>query len=372
MTLLYGAVICASGVALVTIASPLVPGMGQRQEYDGPAQPGPGAVPAGHRIPFAGTRVFWEDVAGLAIIAVVSLTAGWLIAGRFIRPLRAIITTARDISASNLHRRLGARGRGDEFTELGQTLDDLFGRLEAAFLAQRHFIANASHELRTPLSAGRALLQVAITDPEPTVDTLRATCQKLIELGDQQERLIAALLALAGSQRGIGRLAPVDLADVTREVLLARQDRAERHGIRLRTALSAAPVTGDPSLVESLVANLVDNAIRHNQPGGQVEISTALTPAGAALSVGNTGTPVPPDAVADLFQPFRQLGTQRTRRSGGYGLGLAIVRAIADAHAATLTARARPHGGLDMEVVFPAEPPPNRPAPVDGTASAHT
>jgi signal transduction histidine kinase len=320
--------------------------------------------------------VFWNDVVVLVIMAVLSLAAGWLIAGRFVRPLCAIITTARDISASNLHRRLGVRGRSDEFTELGQTLDDLFGRLEASFQAQRHFIANASHELRTPLTAGRALLQVALADPEPTVETLQATCEELVELGDQQERLISALLALASSQRGIGQLECLDLADIAGDALLARQEEAKRHGIHLRAALAAAPVTADPSLAESLVANLIDNAIRHNLPGGQAEISTALTTAGAVVSVSNTGTLVPPDAVQDLFQPFRQLGTQRTRHGEGYGLGLAIVRAIAGAHGATLTAKARPEGGLDIEVSFsehggPCAPlaPPAVPRPIRKAAS---
>ena len=356
MTLLYGAVICASVIALLGVTQLLAPGLLVHgvQKAEGPRVPG--AVTAGPptRVPLTiGPSAFWSIVVAFAVMAVLSLAAGWLIAGRFVRPLRAIITTARDISASNLHRRLGVRGRGDEFTELGQTLDDLFGRLEASFQAQRHFIANASHELRTPLSAGRALLQVALTDPEPTVETLRATCQELVELGDQQERLIAALLALASSQRGIGRLECLDLADITQDVVLGRQDEAERHGIHLSAALPAAPVTADPSLAESLVANLLDNAIRHNLPGGQAEISTELTTAGAAITVSNTGTLIQPDAVEDLFQPFRQLGTQRTRRGEGHGLGLAIVRAIADAHGAALTAHARPAGGLDIKVTFP-------------------
>jgi signal transduction histidine kinase len=356
MTLLYGAVICASGVALLGVTQLLAPGLFQRgvQKAGGPGLPG--AVTAGHptRVPLTvGSAVFWNDVVALVVMAVFSLAAGWLIAGRFVRPLRAIITTARDISASNLHRRLGVRGGGDELTELGQTLDDLFARLEASFQAQRHFIANASHELRTPLTAGRALLQVAIADPEPTVETLRATCEELVELGDQQERLISALLALASSQRGIGQLERLDLADIAGDALLARQEEAERHGIHLRAALAAASVTADPSLAESLLANLIDNAIRHNLPGGQAEVSTALTAAGAVVSVSNTGTLVPPDAVQDLFQPFRQLGTQRTRHGEGHGLGLAIVRAIADAHGAALAARARPAGGLDVEVTFP-------------------
>jgi signal transduction histidine kinase len=297
-----------------------------------------------------------QNPAGVAMVGVMvalALGVGWLVAGRLVRPLRAITASARDISASNLHRRLGLRGHDDEFTELGQTLDDLFARLEASFDSQRHFIANASHELRTPLTAGRALLQVAIADPEPSIQGLRATCEELVELSDQQERLIAALLTLANSQRGLGRPEPLDLADITGNVLLARQAEAERRGIRLSAALAAAPATGDASLAESLVANLVDNAIRHNLPGGQAEITTALTAAGAVLSVSNTGALIPPGEVEDLFQPFRQLGTQRIRHGEGHGLGLAIVRAIADAHGAALTARPRPGGGLAIEVVFP-------------------
>ena len=356
MTLLYGAVICASGVALLGVTQLLAPGLLEHgvQKAGGPGLPG--AVTAGPptRVPLTvGPSAVWSIVVAFAIMAVLSVAAGWLIAGRFVRPLRSIITTARDISASNLHRRLGLRGRGDEFTELGETLDDLFARLEASFESQRNFIANASHELRTPLSAGRVLLQVAIADPEPSVQALRSTCQELVELGDRQERLIAALLTLANSQRGIDHPEPLDLADITRDVVLARSGDAERHGIRLTTELAPAPATGDPRLAESLVANLVDNAIRHNRPGGQADITTAVTTAGAVVKVSNTGTLIPPHAVDDLFQPFRQLGTQRIRHGEGHGLGLAIVRAIADAHGASVTASPRPEGGLDLEVTFP-------------------
>ena len=246
MTMLYGAVICASGVVLLAVTLLLDPGGRRRQKV--PGKPGLTAIPAGHtRIPSIGSSAFWTVVAALVVVAVLSLVVGWLVAGRFVRPLRAIITTANDISASNLHRRLGVRGGGDEFTELGETLDDLFGRLEASFKAQRQFIANASHELRTPLSAERALLQVALSDPDPTVEMFRATCEELVELGDQQERLIAALLALASSQRGVGKLECLDLAAITRDALLARHEEAERHGIHLRATLDAAPVTGDPA-----------------------------------------------------------------------------------------------------------------------------
>jgi signal transduction histidine kinase len=356
MALLYAALICTSGITLLGMTYLLAPGLLIHRAW-APASHQPGARAAGHTSgifsSFIGSDSFRAAVAAVAIMAIISLALGWLIAGRFVRPLRSIITTARDISASNLHRRLGLGGRGDEFTELGQTLDDLFARLEASFDSQRHFIANASHELRTPLSAGRALLQVAIADPEPTVEALRATCEELVDIGDQQERLIGALLTLANSQRGLTQTESLDLADIAGKIVLGRQDEAERHGIRLAAALAPAPATGDPILAESLIANLIDNAIQHNLPGGQAEITTALTDQGAAMTVGNTGTLIPPDAVEYLFQPFRQLGTQRIRHGDGHGLGLAIVRAIADAHHATITASPRPRGGLDIEVIFP-------------------
>lgn len=358
MALLYAALICTSGIALLGITYLLAPGLLQHRSWQpAPGQALPSAVRAGHTSgifsSFVDSSAFRAAVAAVAIMAVFSLALGWLIAGRFVRPLRSIITTARDISASNLHRRLGLNGEGDEFTELGETLDDLFARLEASFESQRLFIANASHELRTPLSAGRVLLQVAIADPEPTVEKLRSTCSELVELGDRQERFIAALLTLANGQRGLERPEPVDLADIARKVISARSGDADRHGIRLTSELAPAPVTGDPSLAESLIANLIDNAIRHNRPGGQAEITTAMTSKGAVVTVGNTGTLIPPHAVDELFQPFRQLGAQRIRHDEGNGLGLAIVRAIADAHNAAITVTPRPQGGLDIAVTFP-------------------
>ena len=237
---------------------------------------------------------------------------------------------------------------------LGETLDSLFGRLEASFESQRRFVANASHELRTPLTAERTLLQVALADPDADAQTLRATCQELLVLGEQQEHLIEALLTLACSERGVDRRDSFDLADVARKVIMLRRQEAEQRGIRVDASLSPAPATGDPDLTESLVANLVDNALRYNRADGRVEIGTGTKAGRPVISVGNTGQPVPPEEVDGLFQPFERLGRERTGHDGGHGLGLAIVRAIADAHGATLTANARPGGGLDIEASFPA------------------
>jgi signal transduction histidine kinase len=288
----------------------------------------------------------------LAALVAASLAVGWLIAGRFLRPLRMIIATAREISASNLHRRLALAGRDDEFTELGATLDGLFGRLEAAFEAQRRFVASASHELRTPLTAERTLLQVALADTGADERTLREVCQEVINLGAAQERLIDALLTLASSERGVEQWEPFDLADLAAKVLVTRHEDAERRAVDVRTMLDPAPATGDPSLAESLVANLTDNAIRHNLPGGRVDIGTATTGGRAVLTVGNTGPVIPPGELDRLFEPFQRLGTARTGAAEGHGLGLAIVRAIADAHDATLSATARTGGGLDIAVSF--------------------
>ena len=360
MTLLYATLICTSGITLLGVTYLIAPGLLQHRSWA--AAPGqPGAISAGHTSgifsAFLFSDAFRAAAAAVAIMAAFSLALGWLISGRFVQPLRGIISSARDISASNLHQRLSLRGRGDEFAELGATLNDLFARLEASFDAQRHFIANASHELRTPLSAGRALLQVAIADPEPTVDTLRATCEELVELSDQQESLIAALLTLASSQRGLARPQPLDLADITRRVVEARRPEAERHGIRLSTALAPAPATGDPSLAESLIVNLIDNAIRHNIAGGDIQITTTTGHAGATLSVTSSGQVIPAAEVGRLFQPFQRLGPRPARRDG-HGLGLSIVRAIATAHAATVTAQPRPGGGLAIDVTFPPPAPP--------------
>ena len=286
---------------------------------------------------------------GLGVMAVISLGLGWWIANRFLRPLRTIIATARDISATNLHRRLNLRGRRDEFTDLADTLDGLFGRLQASFESQRHFVANASHELRTPLTAERALLQVALADPEATTQTLRSTCEDVLSLGLQQERLIEALLTLATGEQGVDKREPLDLADIAGSVL-GGQSRA---GIQIDASLEPAPAMGDPKLVESLVANLVENALRHNVPSGRVEVATAVRNGRACISVSNTGPIIPADQVERLLEPFQQMGTARVGRGGGHGLGLAIVRAITKSHGATLALRPRVAGGLDVEVGFP-------------------
>jgi signal transduction histidine kinase len=282
----------------------------------------------------------------LAIMVVIAVVLGWLVAGRVLRPLRSITTSVRDISATNLHERLTLRGPDDELRELGDTFNGLLTRLDTSFQAQRRFIANASHELRTPLARQRALAQVALADPDADAVTLRVAHERVLVAGQQQERLIDALLVLARGQAGLSSSGCIDLARIAWPVVA----EAERGDIDLRCTLDAAPVSGDSRLVERLVVNLVDNALRYNGPGGHVEVRTGVRGGQALLTVSNSGPVVPAADVDRLLQPFQRLGSERV--GTGAGLGLSIVAAIADAHGATLTATPRPTGGLCIEVAF--------------------
>jgi signal transduction histidine kinase len=293
----------------------------------------------------------------LAIMAVLSIWLGWLMAGRALRPLRTITNTAREISATSLHRRLALEGPDDELKQLGNTFDDLLERLEATFDAQRRFVANASHELRTPLTLERALVEVALADPNATVETLRRTCEQVLAAGEQQERLIEALLTLSRSQRGLDRREPIDLAAIAGEML----DRVDRDGLTIERTLDRARTSGDPRLVERLVANLIDNAVRHNIADGWIDVATDTGAGRAVVTVTNSGPVIPAGELDRLLQPFQRLENERTTMAngGGLGLGLSIVQAIAAAHMADLTAIPRPEGGLQVEVGFPVTAAPD-------------
>jgi signal transduction histidine kinase len=299
----------------------------------------------------------------LGLMVIISVALGWLVAGRVLRPVRTISATARQIGASNLDERLRLDGPDDEFRELAATLDNLFERLEASFDSQRRFVASASHELRTPLTLDRALLERALRHPEPTQDFWRATCERLLASSQQQDRLVEALLTLARSEGGVTRHESFELGAVIDSVLLSPELDTRSHGPEVGAKTGPAPVSGDPRLVERLVRNLVDNAIRYNKPSGRVDIAAGTRSGHAVLVVANTGPAIPPTDIGRLFQPFQRLAPDRSSHADGTGLGLSIVKAIADAHQASITADPQPHGGLRIEVSFP---------PPDGRNDRHT
>jgi signal transduction histidine kinase len=301
-----------------------------------------------------------ESLIALGLMAVTSVALGWLVAGRALRPVRAMTATARAISADNLGSRLAVPGPDDELKDLADTIDDLLDRLQAAFDAQRTFVASASHELRTPLTLSRTLLQLALDDPAPTLAGYRVVCQDVLAAGEHSEHLIEALLTLARSQRGLDRRECLDLAAITRQTLDACEpDRVT--GPAINTSIATALVAGDARLLERLTANLIGNAIRHNIPSGSIDIDVAPGCRGATLRISNTGPVIPASQIPRLLQPFQRLDPGRTAGdtgSGpGLGLGLSIVAAIAKAHHATLTASPGPSGGLDVTITFPEATP---------------
>ncbi len=350
LALLYSGVFISLVVVLFAASSVL---FGTSNVFFGHSQSAyhVGAAPA-HQSP-GPTYSPWPLLIALALVAV-GVAAAWWLAGRFLRPLRTMTAAAREISATNLNRRLSLAGPDDELTELARTLDDLFGRLQASFDSQHQFVANASHELRTPLAGQRTLLQVALSDPEADARTLRQTCEEALQLSTRQEQLIDALLTLATSERGVESWESFDLARLGGAAIETQRRDAERHGIQIDARLDRSVASGDPSLVERLIVNLLQNATRHNISGGSVEIATSTTPDGPRLRVANTGAEIPPADLDRLFQPFQRLAGQRVGPVDGHGLGLAIVQAIADAHGASLVARSRPQGGLEVEVTFKA------------------
>jgi signal transduction histidine kinase len=307
----------------------------------------------------------------LGLVAVLSVALGWLVAGRVLRPVRTISTTARQIGASNLHERLRLDGPDDEFRELAATLDDLLERLQASFDSQRRFVANASHEMRTPLTLDRALLERALRHPAPTESLWRTTCERLLVSSQQQDHLIQALLTLARSEAGVGQRECFELSTVIDNVLLSPELDVPDGGPEIQAAVGPAAVSGDPRLVERLVRNLAENAIRYNQPAGRVDIAAMTRSGHALLVVTNTGPAIPAADIDRLFQPFQRLSPGRNGHAEGTGLGLSIVKAIADAHGASIVAVPQAHGGLRVEVSFPpASTAGTRGDP--GTARGHT
>ncbi|WP_280880104.1 HAMP domain-containing sensor histidine kinase [Streptomyces pseudovenezuelae] len=375
MTLLYSALFVVAGALLLGItyvlAAHAAPGQAARTVEGGGLAPDGVTVPGGADGPPTVSVVvdavradqlhelLIEGGIALAVMALGSVALGWVMAGRVLSPLRTMAATARSISAENLHERLAVAGPDDELKAMADTFDDVLARLAGAFEAQKQFVANASHELRTPLTLQQAVVDVTLADPDASEEVLRDALRRVRAAGQEQERLIDALLTLARSQRGLERREFVDLTAIVRERLPAVG------GCRVEARLEPASALGDPQLIERLVVNLAENAVRHNLPageGGWVSVWTGVDAAGRpGLRIENSGPVIPADQAAGLFQPFRRLGPDRVaphgrgrgRERDGVGLGLSIVAAVVAAHGGRVWARTRSLGGLTVEVWLP-------------------
>ncbi len=300
-------------------------------------------------------RLVVQSAWALGLMALGSVGLGWVMAGRVLRPLQHITGAARRLSEENLHERIALEGPDDELKELADTFDSMLARLDAAFDAQRRFAANAAHELRTPMAIVRTEVDVALADPDASVDELRAMGAEVLRAIDRTRGLLDGLLVLARSDRGIELRHPVDLAEVAAGAAGQVAGDAEAGGRTVSLDVARAPVRGDPSLLQRLGDNLLDNAVRHNEPGGWVTVRTGQTSGRSRLVVANGGPVVDPAEVEALFEPFRRGTAERTGSVAGAGLGLSIVRSVATAHGGTATATARPEGGLEVTVELPAD-----------------
>jgi signal transduction histidine kinase len=308
------------------------------------------------------------SLAGLALLTMASAALGWVMAGRVLRPVRDITGAAQRASERHLGERINLSGPEDELKELADTFDAMLDRLDLAFAAQRQFVANASHELRTPLTSMRTAIDVVLAKPGRTPEQLEITAEKVRRSIDRAERVVDALLMLAVSNQGVGDVGPVDLATAAEDALDTVADEARALGLHVGAELERAAVTGNRVLLEHLIANLVENAVVHNERGGWLRVRTGTDRDRALVEVANSGPGVPADMLPHLFEPFCR-GEGRTG-SSGVGLGLSIVQSVAERHGAVVEARPGDEGGLTVRVTLPARPgaPEARPAHAEGAA----
>jgi signal transduction histidine kinase len=370
LTTLYGALFVGSGAVLLAIASGVVVSS-SRVSVTAPANQAPSPAQAQARIDQLQNQLLTAEskihsgvshdllvgsAIALAIMTVVSLVLGWIVAGRVLRPLRAMTAATRRISADSLHERLAMAGPGDELKDLADTIDGLLARLEGAFAAQRRFVANASHELRTPLTTMRACVDVAVAKPGPVPEPTIALADRLRGELDRVDGLLDGFLALARAQHGdLPGHATLSLEYITAAALAVRAGPiSARHlTVQYATGHDGTWVAGSQALLCRMVDNVLDNAIGHNRDGGWISVTTGADERRAHLVVETGGDVLDQEQVSQLAQPFRRLGADRTGSDHGSGLGLSIVEAIAVAHGGALDLWARAEGGLRVSLCLP-------------------
>lgn len=360
LAILVFAVFLASGIAVLAVT--VAVWQGRTGELTAvPAPPGSLRNPAVGVTQHSSDRRELLIASGIALAMMggLSLALGWLVAGRFLRPLRTVTTTAREISATNLSERLNLAGPHDELKELGDTFDELIARLERSFQFERQFVANASHELRTPLATMRASLDVAMSKPGPLPPQIVTLADRIRHELDHIDRLLESFLTLARAQGGpAADGSTLSLADLASAAIKRRSGAISLMKLTVeREECPKAWVTGSETLLSRMVENVIDNAVNHNQPGGWVSVKTAVEGPVARIVVENGGPVLAQQEVEQLARPFRRLGAERTGSDNGTGLGLSIVSSIAEAHGGTLDLQALSEGGLRVVIGLPLASP---------------
>jgi signal transduction histidine kinase len=303
---------------------------------------------------FPGSQIVCDRTGDVSVALVmlligVLLLALWLLAGWCLEPLRLLIAPIAAMGPQNLGYRIRADGPQDELRSVADELDRMMDRVAGGYEGQRRFAANASHELRTPLAVQRTLIEVSMAGAL-NADQIQLVTRQLLDTNERNERLIEGLLVLSESDQGLLSRAPQRLDLIVAGVVAEHQSSAAAAGVALTADVRERTVPGERVLLERLVTNLIQNAIKYNHAGGHVRAEVGFDP---ALVVTNTGPQVPGEAIAGLFEPFRRMTPDRISHSGGAGLGLTIARSIAQAHQGAIAAYAEPNGGLRVEVRLP-------------------
>jgi signal transduction histidine kinase len=306
----------------------------------------------------------------LGVLFVASLGVGYVVAGRVLRPIGQITAVAREIQATDLSRRIELPGPEDELKQLGDTFDAMLARLDAAFAAQRQFVADASHELRNPLAIIRTNVDVALADPHADPEDLRHTITVVKRASDRMARLVDDLLALARRQEPTVEHEPVDLGAAVAE---ASDDfvvpAAARRIVLDRAIAPGVTVIGDRDALKRAVANLLENAVRLSPSGSRIRLATGSEGDRAWVAVADEGPGIAPEDQPHVFDRFWRADKGRSRADGGTGLGLAIVRQIAESHGGQVSLRSKPGVGSSFVIWLPvvpapaAEPIPRAPRP---------
>ena len=298
-------------------------------------------------------------IVSVIVFTLAGVAAGYMVIARALRPLQQVTATARRLSGETMDARIRYTGADDEVAELASTFDAMLDRLAESFEAQKRFVANASHELRTPLAVMRTEIDVTMSDPDVDMAEYRRMAVVVRDASQRMNALIESLLVLARSEAQAGRrLVRKEQTELSRGVkpaLASVEREAGRLGLDIEVDLQPALVVGDPGLLDRLAGNLIENAVRYNHGQGRLWVRTSSDESHARLVVGNTGFEVDPADVPRLFEAFRR-GVRDRTGSRGAGLGLSIVRAVCEAHGATVSAVAlpMPDGGLEVTVTMPA------------------
>ncbi len=294
-------------------------------------------------------------LAGLLLVAFASI-GGSLIIRRALSPVQSVVYTARRITADDLTLRIDAKNRKDEIGELVATFNDMIARLDKSVQKIRQFSGDVSHELRTPLTIIRGEIEV-ILRKERSGEEYRTTLESALEESHHMEKIIDDLLFLSRMETAakLNFNQDVALDEVLSRVLDSRGAAARQKGLAF-TIGHALPlrVRGDRTLLERLVTNLVDNAIRYTPAGGRIEMALAKEDAASVLEVRDTGIGIPAESIPFIFDRFYVVDPSRSKEIGGSGLGLSIVKSVADLHGASVEVRSRVHEGTIFAVRFPA------------------